>query len=209
MSLFFAVGSDNAAKLKAVAMAVKQVFPSKTCIIKGFKVPSGVSNQPLSAEETLQGATHRAEAALHASLACVDWSGALVCTPSSSGEDQKVEGEWQNHANGADFGIGLEGGIEPVGSKWFECGWIAVVDRSGKQGFGSSARFLVSDSIASRLLGGEELADVIQDITGLAVRDGLGMMGLITAGHLPRAECYLHGMIFAFGPWLSEDFWWK
>jgi hypothetical protein len=27
------------------------------------------------------------------------------------------------------IGVGLEGGVQKVGDKWFESGWIAVVDR--------------------------------------------------------------------------------
>jgi len=34
----------------------------------------------------------------------------------------------------ADFGIGMEGGIHKIGKSWFECGWIAVVDKNGKIG---------------------------------------------------------------------------
>ena len=27
------------------------------------------------------------------------------------------------------LGIGLEGGVNKIGDKWFECGWIAVIDK--------------------------------------------------------------------------------
>lgn len=43
-----------------------------------------------------------------------------------------------------DFGVGLEGGLHQIGERWFESGWIAVVDKQGTIGLGSSGRFEVS-----------------------------------------------------------------
>lgn len=36
-----------------------------------------------------------------------------------------------------------------MGKQWFECGWIAVIDRNGKIGLGSSARFLLADHVSA------------------------------------------------------------
>ena len=47
----------------------------------------------------------------------------------------------------AEYGIGIEGGIEKVGDEWFECGWVAVIDRIGRVGIGTSARFQISASV--------------------------------------------------------------
>lgn len=55
-----AVGSLNQTKVNAV----KDVFKKEKFEIIGFEVPSGVSEQPLSDEETLKGAINRAKAAL-------------------------------------------------------------------------------------------------------------------------------------------------
>ncbi len=60
--LKIAVGSHNPAKLDAVAMAFSKL--GYTAQIKGLDVPSGVSPQPLSDEETIQGAVNRAKAVL-------------------------------------------------------------------------------------------------------------------------------------------------
>lgn len=110
----------------------------------------------------------------------------------------------------ADFGIGMEGGIHKIGKKWFECGWIAVVDKKGKIGLGSSARFEVSPKIHKRLNGGEDLAQVIDDLAGrkdIAKKEGA--MGVLTNGHLPRHIAYSHGILFAFAPFLSNKKYWK
>ena len=57
---------------------------------------------------------------------------------------------------------------------------MCVVDRQGKVGMGSSARFLVADSIVVKLQAGQELAEVVAEHTKSDVRAGLGMMGVIT-----------------------------
>lgn len=32
-------------------------------------------------------------------------------------------------ATDADYGLGMEGGLSRVGDQWFECGWMAVIDK--------------------------------------------------------------------------------
>lgn len=60
-----------------------------------------------------------------------------------------------------------------------------------------------------RLFGGEELAEVVDDLSGMTdVRSDWGMMGVITAGALRRADAYSHGVKFAFGPFVSDDRYW-
>ncbi|MCR4324097.1 MAG: inosine/xanthosine triphosphatase [Candidatus Curtissbacteria bacterium] len=112
-------------------------------------------------------------------------------------------------ATNADFGIGLEGGMHKIGKDWFECGWIAIVDKNGKIGIGSSSRWQVSKKISKPLLKGQELADVVNELTG---RDDVhvkeGIMGLITKNHLPRYKAYSHGIIFAFAPFISNPIFW-
>lgn len=121
-----------------------------------------------------------------------------------------------NRAKGAlkksasDFAIGMEGGMHKIGKNWFESGWIAVVDKNGKIGIGSSARWQVSKKISRPLLRGKELADVINNLTGRKdVHIKEGVMGLITAGHLPRHVSYSHGILFAFAPFISDKKFWE
>ncbi|EPY26006.1 hypothetical protein STCU_06368 [Strigomonas culicis] len=112
----------------------------------------------------------------------------------------------------ADFGVGIEGGLEHIGSKWFECGWMAIIERASDQmGIGSSARFEMSSVLMDPILSeGKELADIIDDLTGETdVRSGLGAMGVLTAGHLGRAAAYEHGLMFALAPFLSDTKFWR
>ncbi len=54
------VASQNPVKLRASLAAFQRVFPDLTFEARGVSVPSGVSDQPTSASETLQGAQNRA-----------------------------------------------------------------------------------------------------------------------------------------------------
>lgn len=189
--VFVAVGSENKAKLLSVTLAVEKLFPDSKVTINGFTVNSGVSNQPMSDGETVEGARNRAQNAL-----------------------KQAANLFGDLLSDYDFvyGVGLEGGVQKVfGEQWFESGWICVQDwRTGKRGFGSSGRFELSSKIMKRLItGGQELAQVIDDLSGREdVRSADGAMGVLTNGQLPRAEAYLHGVLFAFSPFVSPLQYW-
>ena len=109
----------------------------------------------------------------------------------------------------ADYAIGMEGGMHKVGERWFESGWIAVVDRKGNLGLGTSAHWQVSDKISKQLLAGKELRDVVIGLSGNPnIYQEEGVMGLISNKHLPRDLAYSHGIIFAFGPFISDPIFW-
>lgn len=57
------VASANPAKIKAVRTAFEQLFPDRTVNVSGIAVNSEVSAQPLTSDETLQGALNRVNGA--------------------------------------------------------------------------------------------------------------------------------------------------
>ena len=59
-----AVGSTNPVKINATKQAFEKVWPKKSWKVIGIEVKSGVSNQPMSDEESIKGATNRAKAAI-------------------------------------------------------------------------------------------------------------------------------------------------
>lgn len=61
-----AVGSNNPAKLQAVQEAFEMLFPDSEIECLGATVTSGVSDQPMSDEETMRGAQNRAMQAMKA-----------------------------------------------------------------------------------------------------------------------------------------------
>ena len=55
MPLIIAVGSENPAKLRSVTLAFQQMFPDERIEVIGRSVPSNVSAQPMSDDESIQG----------------------------------------------------------------------------------------------------------------------------------------------------------
>jgi inosine/xanthosine triphosphatase len=181
MSIQIAIGSENPSKLRAAHLACTRIFPDTSYVLLSSSVPSGVSPQPLSLQETMQGALNRAQAALA-------------------------------HFPTADYGIGMEGGLECIDSDWFECGWMAVVERkSGRHAFGSTARVYVGKGVVEQLVvHHKELSEVVDEMTMQNdVRSKEGFMGIVTNGALKRDECYMHGIIFAFAPFISNPKYWE
>jgi inosine/xanthosine triphosphatase len=58
------VGSRNPVKINATRRGFELAFPTQVFQVEGTDTDSGVSDQPMSEEETLLGATNRAEAVL-------------------------------------------------------------------------------------------------------------------------------------------------
>jgi len=54
------IGSKNPVKIKCVEAAFNQAFPSEEFAFQGAECESGVSDQPMSNDETYQGAYNRA-----------------------------------------------------------------------------------------------------------------------------------------------------
>ncbi len=57
------VGSKNPVKINSSKVGFEKIFSKETFIVEGVDVPSGVSDQPMTDEETLQGAINRAKRA--------------------------------------------------------------------------------------------------------------------------------------------------
>ena len=61
-------------------------------------------------------------------------------------KEEVIEGSVNRAVNalkltGADFGVGIEGGVIKLGEKWYNLGFVAIVDREGKIGTGTSGWF--------------------------------------------------------------------
>jgi inosine/xanthosine triphosphatase len=125
-------------------------------MVVGVEVASGVLSQPMSEEETRQGALNRAKASLTI----------------------------------ADFGVGIEGGVQEVGDKLFECAWVAVVSAKGEVGLGGGLYFELPEKIANRIRAGEELGPIMQELMQYDVKRNDGAIGVLTKGMLTRQGAY-------------------
>jgi inosine/xanthosine triphosphatase len=69
------VASHNPVKMEAVRSGFQRMFPPSEIEVQAVNVPSGVSPQPMSDAETLQGALNRARAARQAVPQADFWAG--------------------------------------------------------------------------------------------------------------------------------------
>ncbi|MEK7592288.1 MAG: inosine/xanthosine triphosphatase [Patescibacteria group bacterium] len=161
-----AVGSLNPVKVQAVEDAFALVFPEFKILSKGTEVSSGVSDQPMSDEESIRGAKKRAKDARD------------VCD--------------------ADFGVGIEGGLQKTDGLWFDTGWIVVVDKKGNEGIGSTIKMEVPEKILEEIYKGKELGEVIDLVFGTDnAKQKEGHFGLMTKNAITRTSAYKDGVVAA------------
>ena len=170
------VGSKNPVKISSVETAFLKYFESISVI--GFDVNSKVSDQPVN-EETFEGAKNRA-------LELIE-------------KDKKEN-------LGANYFVGIEGGIIQVYSKWFAFGCMCIANREGKTGFGTSAHFELPKGIVDKLMNGKELGDVMDEIQNKSnTKQKHGAIGYFTNGIMSRSELYVPGLITALIPFLHQE----
>jgi len=171
------VGSTNPVKLNAVTHAAIENWPDVS--VQGFEVESGVSNQPLSDEETRKGAENRAKAVL-------------------------IELQTTNHET---IGIGLEGGVfEHENGELWNTVWACVVDQSGHKVCANSERFKLPDSLSSMIRSGKEMGPAMDELIGSTnIKHHQGMIGVITNRFIDRTEMYASIAKLALGLWYGKD----
>ena len=168
-----AVGSTNPTKVAAVETVVKRFWPDAEII--ALAVPTGVSEMPMSDEETITGARNRALAV--------------------------------RQAVNADLGFGLEGGVHPDPLGLLLQGWVVVTDGNGREGVACAGRLRLPPMIADRVLAGEELGPVMDDLLGEAnVKAKGGAIGALTAGLIPREQSFAVGVGYALSPFVAPEF---
>jgi inosine/xanthosine triphosphatase len=161
-----AIGTTNPSKVTAVERAFQSFFPDADIEFVPIKVESGISDQPMSDEETLRGALTRAQNAMQA-------------------ED-------------ADYGIGIEGGLQQVGEYWLVGNIAAVVDRNGVSSAGASARVSLPKSIVPLVLAGTELNEAVHQLTQLKDNGKKGgVLGLLSKGAVTRSSACHDAILLA------------
>lgn len=99
---------------------------------------------------------------------------------------------------GADWGIGLEGGLVSDAGGILVTSWIAACEAGGEPGLARTAGFYLPPAIADRVLAGHDLAEAWRQARGLErVGRGGGTVGLLTAGWIDRARLYGEAVMLA------------
>ncbi len=110
-------------------------------------------------------------------------------------------------AMGADFGFGLEGGVNQEPSGLMLVGWAAVIDANDQEGIGGGARLPLPPIITRRIMAGEELGPVMDDILGQEnVRQKGGAVGALTGELILREETFALAVAFALSRFVVPQF---
>ncbi|MCL4544041.1 MAG: inosine/xanthosine triphosphatase [Chloroflexi bacterium] len=106
----------------------------------------------------------------------------------------------------ADFGAGLEGGLQHTAGWWLDCGWVVIVDREDREGLGSTLKMAVPPPMMERIRAGDELGDAVDQMFGVSnAKQAGGHFGLMTHGAVDRTTSFVHGVIAALVRFLHPE----
>jgi inosine/xanthosine triphosphatase len=106
----------------------------------------------------------------------------------------------------ADYGIGLEGGLQKIGKLWFDCGWCVVVDKNGTVGIGSSARIQTPEKIMELIRKGKELGEANDILFNTKYsKRRQGHFGLMTKGVVTRTDAYKDSIVLALSRFVHPE----
>ena len=117
-----------------------------------------------------------------------------------------------NRANNAikkskvDYSVGLEGGLQQIGSVWFDCGWIVIIDKKGYIGIGSTIRMNASSKMIKMIKAGIELG-AVNDIlfNKINSKQAEGHFGVMTNNVITRTAGYRDGVIAALARFIQPQ----
>lgn len=182
--MHIAVGSTNAVKVNAVIAGVSHQWPN--AVVEGFETASGVSEQPMSDEETKIGSINRAVQALNIL-------------------EQVHGGTLFGHENFM-IGVGLEGGVDETSEGLMNVVWCSVVDQEENVFSSCGARFLLPEIIAKRIRAGEEMGPVMDTLVkDTQVKRKQGMIGVVTDGFFNRTDEYATIARLTIGLWYGRN----
>lgn len=106
----------------------------------------------------------------------------------------------------ADFGVGLEGGVQQEAFGLVLHGWVVIVAGDGRVGIGGCPRLQLPEHIALRVQNGAELGDVMDDILNdHNIKQKGGAVGALTNNLVVRGEAFSTAVAYALAPFVSPD----
>ncbi|MBI1282379.1 MAG: non-canonical purine NTP phosphatase [Anaerolineaceae bacterium] len=182
------VASTNPVKIQSALHGFRLMFPDQIVTTEGVSVPSGVSDQPMSDEETLQGAFNRASS-IRASHPDADyWVGI------EGGCEEKHSELWT-------FAwVVVQSSLPRLRGRVRE-GVLTGKARTGA--------FMLPQEVASLVRQGVELGIADDRVFGRSnSKQSNGAVGLLTADLIDRQRYYEHAVILALVPFKNVDLTW-
>lgn len=169
------IASKNPVKINATLTAFQAMFPEETFSIQGISVPSGVSDQPKSGSETLEGSLNRVNNAYKAE-------------------------------KGADFYVGIEGGIEEKDGDMEVLAWVVIKSHDQNIGKGRTGTFFLPPKIVELIHEGKELGEADDIVFGQNnSKQRNGSVGILTNDVMDRTEYYRDAVILAIIPFRNRE----
>lgn len=108
----------------------------------------------------------------------------------------------------ADYGVGLEGGINDLEDGMWAYAWVVVVDRDERIGAGQTGRFKLPGGVAHLIrVDGLELGEADDRFFGRTnSKQNEGAIGILSDGRLTRSGLYKQGVIFALLRFLHQEY---
>jgi inosine/xanthosine triphosphatase len=180
------VGSKTQLKCRCCQRGVWEIFKDPQII--GVAVQSGVSSQPMSEKETMDGARQRAYGALE--------------SDSTADYGVGLEGGVTELSPTSPNWTGMRGSK----GKMFECAWACVVSRDGREGLGGGLYFELPEKVALKIRAGGELGPIMDEMSGENdVKQKMGAIGMFTKGQLDRKSAYIHIVLSALIKFVSPE----
>ncbi|WP_044202645.1 inosine/xanthosine triphosphatase [Flammeovirga sp. OC4] len=165
------VASKNPVKINAALSGMQKILPNVQFDVIGCDVPSGVSDQPMTSQETWEGALNRANNAKKTEPNADYWVGM------EGGIDKDEDG------------------------KMIAFAWMCVLDKEGNMGKGQTGMFYLPPKVQKLVEEGVELGHANDQVFNeVGSKQKGGAVGSLTFGALGRTEYYVQAMVLAMIP---------
>jgi inosine/xanthosine triphosphatase len=106
----------------------------------------------------------------------------------------------------AEYGVGIEGGVDKRGYGWFESSLVVIINKQGDIGVGTSGGLVLPDKVIQKIHEGKTLEQAVDELFGThEIGEGIGMFGLFTNKVVTRSSGVSHGVAFALARFLHEE----
>ncbi|SBS33888.1 Non-canonical purine NTP phosphatase [Marinomonas spartinae] len=180
------IASKNPVKISAAYQAFNKAFPDHTIHCEEMSAPSGVADQPMTEAETRLGSENRAQ---------------FCYQQKSHQQDANVMDE-----NTVDYFVAMEGGVDQFEEGAATFAYVTILAKTGKMVTNRSASLPLPHSIYTRLVSGEELGDVMDDLFGTVnIKQKGGAIGLFTNEAENRESIYTQALILCLAPFIHPE----
>ncbi len=108
--------------------------------------------------------------------------------------------------SGADYGVGIEGGVDDNENGMFLCAWVAVLSKDGIRGLACTGKIQLPIRIADGIRSGRELGPLMDELTGRNdVKHAEGTYGILTMGKISRSKSFEEAITSAFMKFINKE----